>query len=71
MANKAAAYDLQLKADNFGVEFNDHYLGTNDDGTFTVTVFASGAELDALAAAGYQIGRRSRARRAQRPSSPR
>ena len=56
VASKAAAIDLQLKADNFGVEFNDHYLRHNDDGTFTVTVFASGAELDALAAAGYQIG---------------
>jgi Zinc carboxypeptidase/Chitobiase/beta-hexosaminidase C-terminal domain len=56
VASKAAAIDLQLKAESFGVEFNDHYLRHNDDGTFTVTVFASPAELDDLAAAGYSIG---------------
>ena len=31
--NKAAAYDLQRRAEDFGVEFNDHYLGRNDDGS--------------------------------------
>ena len=56
VASKAAAIQLQLGADDFGVEFNDHYLRQNDDGTFTVTVFASQAELDDLAAAGYEIG---------------
>jgi Zinc carboxypeptidase/Chitobiase/beta-hexosaminidase C-terminal domain len=56
VASKAAAIQLQEGADDFGVEFNDHYLRQNDDGTFTVTVFASQAELDALAAAGYEIG---------------
>ena len=56
VASKAAAIQLQLDADDFGVEFNDHYLRQNDDGTFTVTVFASQAELDDLAAAGYAIG---------------
>jgi hypothetical protein len=56
VASKAAAMQLQLDADDFGVEFNDHYLRQNDDGTFTVTVFASQAELDDLAAAGYEIG---------------
>ena len=56
VASKAAAMQLQLGADDFGVEFNDHYLRQNDDGTFTVTVFASQAELDDLAAAGYEIG---------------
>ena len=54
--NKAAAYDLQRRAEDFGVEFNDHYLGRNDDGSYTVTVFASEGELQALAEAGYQIG---------------
>jgi zinc carboxypeptidase/chitobiase/beta-hexosaminidase-like protein len=56
VASKAAAIQLQKSADDFGVEFNDHYLRQNDDGTFTVTVFASQAELDDLAAAGYEIG---------------
>jgi hypothetical protein len=56
VASKAAAIQLQLDAEDYGVEFNDHYLRKNDDGTFTVTVFASASELDALAAAGYSIG---------------
>ncbi len=56
VASKAAALQLQKSAEDFGVEFNDHYLRSNDDGTFTVTVFASEGELNALAAAGYQIG---------------
>ncbi len=56
VSSKAAALQLQKSAEDFGVEFNDHYLRNNHDGTFTVTVFASEAELDALAGAGYQIG---------------
>ena len=56
VASKAAALQLQKSAEDFGVEFNDHYLRSNDDGSFTVTVFASEGELNALAAAGYQIG---------------
>jgi hypothetical protein len=31
--NKAAALELQRTADNFGIEFNDHYLGKNANGT--------------------------------------
>jgi Zinc carboxypeptidase/Chitobiase/beta-hexosaminidase C-terminal domain len=53
---KAAAIELQLKAEDFGIEFNDHYLGENRDGTYTVTVFGSEGELQALAAAGYELG---------------
>ena len=56
VASKAAALKLQLEAADYGVEFNEHYLRKNRSGTFTVTVFANDAELDALAAAGYEIG---------------
>jgi hypothetical protein len=54
--SKAAAIELQLKADDFGIEFNDHYLGKNGDGSYTVTVFGTEGELQALAAAGYELG---------------
>ena len=71
VASKAAAMQLQLDADDFGVEFNDHYLRQNDDGTFTVTVFASQAELDDLAAAGYEIGTTLQVRPPRSSRSPR
>ncbi len=54
--NKAAAYELQRRAEDFGIEFNDHYLGKNANGTYTVTVFGSEGELAALAEAGYEVG---------------
>ena len=54
--NKAAAYELQRQAEDFGIEFNDHYLGKNANGTYTVTVFGSEGELAALAGAGYELG---------------
>ncbi len=54
--NKAAAYELQRQAEDFGIEFNDHYLGKNANGTYTVTVFGSEGELAALAEAGYELG---------------
>jgi Zinc carboxypeptidase/Chitobiase/beta-hexosaminidase C-terminal domain len=54
--SKAAAMQLQFDAEDYGVEFNDHYLGKNADGTFTVTVFGSEEEFQALAAAGYELG---------------
>ena len=54
--NKAAAYELQNQAEDFGIEFNDHYLGKNANGTYTVTVFGSEGELAALAGAGYELG---------------
>ena len=56
LASKGAAMRLQLEADTYGVEFNDHYLRSNGDGTVTATVFGNEDELDALADAGYDIG---------------
>jgi Zinc carboxypeptidase/Chitobiase/beta-hexosaminidase C-terminal domain len=56
LANKAAALRLQNDSEDLGIEFNDHYLRRNDDGTVTVTVFASEEELVELAAAGYDLG---------------
>ena len=56
VASKAAALELQQNADDFGIEFNDHYLRKNASGNFTVTVYASESELQALAAAGYELG---------------
>ena len=56
LSSKGAAMRLQLEAEQYGVEFNDHYLRRNGDGSVTVTVFASEDELDALADAGYEIG---------------
>src|SRR5215210_1363109 len=52
-ASKGEAMRLQLEAESYGVEFNDHYLRSNGNGTVTATVFASEAELDKLAAAGF------------------
>jgi Zinc carboxypeptidase/Chitobiase/beta-hexosaminidase C-terminal domain len=56
LPNKAAAIQLQLEAEDYGVEFNDHYLRKNRNGTVTVTVFGSEAGLAALDAAGYELG---------------
>jgi hypothetical protein len=38
--NKGAAMRLQLEAESYGVQFNEHYLRHNRDGSFTVTVFS-------------------------------
>jgi hypothetical protein len=54
--SRAAAMRLQLEADTYGVEFNEHYLRRNGDGTVTATVFGYADELDALADAGYDVG---------------
>jgi hypothetical protein len=54
--NKAKAMVLQLDAERYGVEFNDHYLRNNPDGSVTVTVFGTEREFDRLEAAGYNIG---------------
>jgi hypothetical protein len=54
--SKGAAIQLQRNADDFGIEFNDHYLAKNANGTYTVTVFASEGELAGLAGAGYELG---------------
>src|SRR5215208_2332688 len=57
LANKAAAVDLHVGADSYGIDFNDHYLRKNANGTVTVTVFGTEDELQALQAAGYELGR--------------
>jgi hypothetical protein len=54
--SRAAAMRLQLQADRYGIEFNEHYLRRNRDGSVTATVFGHRDELDALAEAGYDIG---------------
>ncbi len=56
VSSKAAATRLQLQADSYGIDFNEHYLRKNSNGTVTVTVFGSENELNALEAAGYEIG---------------
>jgi hypothetical protein len=56
LPSKAAAIQLQLQDDQFGADFNDHYLRKNSDGTVTVTVFATEEELAELDAAGYAVG---------------
>jgi hypothetical protein len=54
--SKAAAMRLQLEAETFGIEFNEHYLRRNGDGTVTATVFGYKDELNALERAGYDLG---------------
>ena len=56
LPDKAAAIQLQLKAEQYGVDFNEHYLRTNANGSVTVTVFGAEEELAALHAAGYALG---------------
>jgi hypothetical protein len=57
LPNKGAAMRLQLESESYGVEFNDHYLRRNRDGSVTVTVFADQRGEDRLDAAGYEIAR--------------
>jgi hypothetical protein len=56
LPSKAAAVRLQFEAESYGVDFNDHYLRRNRDGSVTVTVFGTEQELQALEAAGYDVG---------------
>ena len=56
LPSKGAAMRLQLEAEQYGVEFNDHYLRRNANGSVTVTVFGTEGEIDALADAGYDVG---------------
>ncbi len=56
LASKAAATRLQLESESYGIDFNEHYLRHNDNGTVTVTVFGNEDELSALQAAGYDLG---------------
>jgi zinc carboxypeptidase/chitobiase/beta-hexosaminidase-like protein len=50
------AMQLQLDAEDYGIEFNDHYRRDNPDGSVTVTVFGTESNIDGLADAGYDVG---------------
>ena len=56
LPSKAAAVRLQLEADTYGVDFNEHYLRRNSDGSVTATVFGTDDEIAALDAAGFELG---------------
>ena len=56
LESKAAAVRLQLEAERYGVDFNEHYLRRADDGSATVTVFGTDDEIAALDAAGFEVG---------------
>ena len=55
--SKADAIELQLAAESYGIDFNEHYLRHDGNGGVTVTVFGGAEELDVLEAAGYSVGR--------------
>jgi hypothetical protein len=57
LPNKAAAIRLQLADDTYSIDFNDHYLRHNADGSVTVTVFGTAEELAEFHAAGFDLGR--------------
>jgi hypothetical protein len=56
LPSKGAAMRMQLQAESLGVEFNDHYLRNNGDGSVTVTVFGTEDAIDDLQGAGYDVG---------------
>jgi hypothetical protein len=56
LPSKDAAIRLQLDAESYGIDFNDHYLRDNQDGSVTVTVFAADYQLAALDLAGFDLG---------------
>ena len=56
LPNKAAAIRLQLEAETYGVDFNEHYLRQEGDGSVTVTVFGTDDEIADLDAAGFEVG---------------
>ena len=56
LPSKAVAMRLQLEADTYGVDFNEHYLRQEADGSVTVTVFGNDKEIAALDAAGFEVG---------------
>jgi Zinc carboxypeptidase/Chitobiase/beta-hexosaminidase C-terminal domain len=57
LASKGDAMRLQLEADRYGIDFNEHYLRQGPGGSVAVTVFGSDDEIAALDAAGFEIGR--------------
>jgi zinc carboxypeptidase/chitobiase/beta-hexosaminidase-like protein len=56
LPSKDAAIRLQLGAESYGIDFNDHYLRHNQDGSVTVTVFGTDYQLAALDLAGFDLG---------------
>ena len=56
LPSKGAATRLQLEAETYGIDFNEHYLRRNSNGTVTATVFGTGDELRALEDAGFELG---------------
>ena len=54
--NKGAAMRLQLEAEKYGVDFNEHYYRQEADGSGTVTVFGTDDEIAALDKAGFEVG---------------
>ncbi|HEX5979472.1 MAG TPA: hypothetical protein VFY52_00150, partial [Thermoleophilaceae bacterium] len=56
LPSKAAAMRLQLEAEQYGIEFNEHYLRNNADGSVTVTVFGTLDDFASLRDAGYTLG---------------
>ena len=72
LSSKGAAMRLQLEADKYGVEFNDHYLRHNGDGTVTVTRLrqqerVQGARQGGLRRRRHDRGSRDLARADRRP----
>ena len=60
--SKADAIALQLKADEYGIDFNDHYLRHDANGAVTVTVFGNAEELTRSRPPATSSARRSRVR---------
>ena len=56
VSSKGEAMRLQLDAEKYGIEFNDHYLRNNADGSAVVTVFGTEKNFEALQDAGYDVG---------------
>jgi hypothetical protein len=56
LPSKGAAMRLQLEAEKYGVDFNEHYLRSSSDGSVTVTVFGTDDEIADLDAAGFEVG---------------
>src|ERR687896_2467501 len=56
LPSKGAAMRMQLQAESLGIEFNDHYLRNNGDGSVTVTVFGTEQAVSDLQDAGYDVG---------------
>ena len=57
LPSKAAAKRLQLKGESYGVDFNEHYLRHNADGSVTATVFGTEQSFAPLDVGGYDLGR--------------